>query len=198
MSDEEKAQELISIFVCQKDPDIENFLKEKAILFEKLGKSRTFLIFDEDSDDKLKILAYFTLALQVLKVPEELLSGRRTRVFDGFSAKINGEKITEFPAILIGQFGKNELYQGSVTGFEMMQYCFYTLMDGQARLGGRIIMLECRNIPYLVDFYNQFGFFKIEKDNEEDELLQMVKILQEGEVIQRHDSNHNILIERFT
>ncbi|OIJ14281.1 hypothetical protein BKP37_08890 [Anaerobacillus alkalilacustris] len=183
MSDELKAQDLISIFVCKKDPDIENFLKEKAIIFEKLGKSRTYLIFDEDSDDELRILAYFTLALQVLKIPEDLLSRRKTKVFDGFSAKIGGEKITEFPAILIGQFGKNELFLGSLTGNEMMQYCLYTLMEGQARLGGRIVMLECQDIPYLIDFYSQFGFFKIEKDYEEGELLQMIKILQEGEVI---------------
>ena len=58
MSNEETAHELISIFVCHKDLDIENFLKEKAILFEKLGKSRTYLIFDEEDDD-FKILAYF-------------------------------------------------------------------------------------------------------------------------------------------
>ena len=108
MSDEEKAQKLISIFVCKKDMDIENFLKEKAILFEKMGKSRTYFLYDEE-DDEFKILAYFTLAIQVLKVPEELLSGRKTKIYDGFSSKIRGIKITEFPAILIGQFGKNEL-----------------------------------------------------------------------------------------
>lgn len=67
----------------------------------------------------------------------------------------------------------------------LMQYCLNTLLDGQARLGGRIIMLECKNIPYLINFYNQFGFFKIEKDYEEDELLQLVKILQEDELIER-------------
>jgi len=79
MSNEEKAQELISVFVCEKDKDIESFLKEKAILFEKLGKSRTYFIFNED-EDEFNILAYFTLAMQVLKVPEELLSGRKTKV----------------------------------------------------------------------------------------------------------------------
>lgn len=42
MSCEQKAQELISIFLCSKDNDIENFLKERAIAFERLGKSRTF------------------------------------------------------------------------------------------------------------------------------------------------------------
>jgi len=35
MSDEAKAQELISIFVCSKDIDIENFIKQKAIMFRK-------------------------------------------------------------------------------------------------------------------------------------------------------------------
>lgn len=77
MSDESKAHELISIFTCHKDPDIENFLKEKAILFEKLGKSRTFLIFDE-GDEEFKVLAYFTLAPQVLKIPEKF-SNRRIK-----------------------------------------------------------------------------------------------------------------------
>ena len=87
MSDEEKAQELISIFECSKDTDIENFLKYKAIAFEKLGKSRTFFIYDEDKEG-FTILAYFTLALQVLKVPE-ILSNRNIKNFDGFNAKIH-------------------------------------------------------------------------------------------------------------
>ena len=50
-----KLKELISIFVCERDCDIQNFIKEKAIPFEKLGKSRTFLIFDEDEDELIEI-----------------------------------------------------------------------------------------------------------------------------------------------
>ena len=93
--------------------------------------------------------------------------------------------VREFPTILIGQFGKNDLFKGSITGFEAMQYCLSILLDGQARLGGRIIMLECKNISYLIEFYKKFGFSKIEKDYEEGELLQMIKILQEDEVIEK-------------
>lgn len=79
MSDQTKAQELISIFVCVKDADIETFLKSRAIQFEKLGKSRTFFIYDEDQDE-FHILAYFTLALQVLKIPDKMLSGRAANI----------------------------------------------------------------------------------------------------------------------
>ncbi len=186
MSDEGKAQKLISFFVCQKDLDVENFLKEKAVLFEKLGKSRTYFIFDED-DDEFKILAYFTLAIQVLKVPEDLLSGRKTKIFDGFSPKARGIKITEFPAILIGQLGKNDLTQECISGFEVMEYCLATLLEGQARLGGRIIMLECKDIPALINLYERFGFQKLEKEYVEGELIQMFKILMDDEIIEPQD-----------
>jgi len=57
MSDEQKAQKLISIFVCEKDTDIESFIKNRALMFEKLGKCRTFLIYDEDEED-FRVLAW--------------------------------------------------------------------------------------------------------------------------------------------
>lgn len=185
MSNEQKAQELISIFICKKDQDIENFIKDRAILFEKLGKSRTFLIYDED-EEEFQVLAYYTIALQILKVPESL-SNRKIKEFDGFSAKINGEKINEFPVILIGQVGKNEIHKEKIKGFEVMQYCFNTILDGQMRLGGRIIMLECKGIPYLIDFSKHFGFVKLERDYQENELLQFIRILQEDELIEKYE-----------
>jgi len=181
MSNEEKAQELISIFVCKKDPDIEEFLKSRAIQFEKIGKSRTFLIFDEDAEE-FSVLAYFTLALQVLKIPDNL-SNRKIKLLDGFNAKIKGERITELPALLIGQFGKNDIHKADITGDELMQYCLSTMLEGQIRLGGRIFMLECKDVPYLLEFYKKYGFQKIEKDYDKDELLQLIRILQDDEIV---------------
>ncbi|MCX7904987.1 MAG: hypothetical protein N2486_10825, partial [Caloramator sp.] len=178
-----KCEELLSNFKCSKDLDIELFLKTKAISFEKLGKSRTFIIYNEDkAETEFQILAYYTLALQVLKVNEKL-SNRKIKEFDGLSAKIHGEKILEFPTILIGQLGKNDLYKDTISGDEIMNYCFNTILDGQMRLGGRLIMLECKDIPYLIKFYERYGFRKIEKDYRENELLQFVKILSEKDLV---------------
>ena len=174
--------ELISLFVCDKDKDIEMFLKEKAIMFEKLGKSRTFLLFD--GEEGFHILAYFTLAIQVLKVPQGLLSGRKTKQLDGFASKYKGETITEFPAMLIGQIGKNDLYTELISGFEIMEYCLATLMAGQVYLGGRIILLECKNIPALITLYEKFGFKIIQRDYNDGELFQMIRVLGENEIIE--------------
>lgn len=184
MSDEQTAQKLISIFLCRKDCDVENFLKERSITFEKLGKSRTFFIYDEDRED-LRILAYFTLAIQVLKVPESF-SNRKIKNFDGFSSKIGGNKITQFPAILIGQVGKSDLYKEEISGFTILQYCLSTILDGQTLLDGRLIKLECKNIPYLISLYEQFGFTKLEKPYEKDELLQFIRILREDDLISKN------------
>ncbi|SFR10536.1 hypothetical protein [Desulfoscipio geothermicus] len=49
MASEEKVSEVISVFKCKKDPDIENFIKDKAIIYERKAKSRTHLIFDEEA-----------------------------------------------------------------------------------------------------------------------------------------------------
>lgn len=183
MRGEQEVQQLISIFVCSKDRDIEEYLRKDAILFEKLGKSRTFFVFDEDADS-FEILGYFTLALQVLKIPE-VFSNRQIKKFDGYNAKAHGEKILEFPVILIGQFARNEACAARISGYDLMQYCLNMLFDGQMHLGGRIILLECKDIPYLIEFYGQFGFCKLEKDYAEDDLIQLVKILREDEIIDR-------------
>lgn len=115
--------------------------------FEKLGKSRTFIIYDEESLKEsiadIKILGYFTLALQVLKVPENL-SNRKIKKLDGFSAKMNGQVLAELPVILIGQIGKNDEIDDNISGNKLMEYCLNTIFEGQNKLGDRIIMLECK------------------------------------------------------
>ncbi|WP_206076098.1 hypothetical protein [Marinitoga lauensis] len=133
------------------------------------------------------ILSYFTLAIQVLKIPEKF-SNNKIKKLDGFSAKINGKRITEIPAILIGQLGKNDMYSSEITGDEIMQFCFSKILEGQERLGGRIIMLECKDIEYLKNFYRKYGFEMIDKEYKKDELLQFIKLLNEYDLISKSES----------
>lgn len=91
--------------MCEKDKDIEGFLKHKALQLKKLGKSRTFIVCDENSND-FKLLSYFTIALQILKVPEASIRSNYAKKLDGCSSNFHGTRITDFPAILIGQIGK--------------------------------------------------------------------------------------------
>lgn len=111
-------------------------------------------------------------------------SGNKIKKLDGFSANKGGQKITEFPALLIGQLAKNEKHQADITGDELMTYCLSTILDGQEILSGRIIMLECKPIPALIALYERFGFGLIEEDEPTPNgLVQMIRILQEKDLV---------------
>ena len=125
--EDEKLNELLSSFKCNLDPDIEFFLKSRAVTYEKLSKARTYLIVDENdlatkAIEDITILGYIALALKVLTVPESV-SNRMRREIDGLSAKIHGEQITAFPVYLIGQLGRNtNISKEVISGKDLIGY----------------------------------------------------------------------------
>lgn len=176
MASEDKIQEVISTFVCNKDKDIEIFLKEKAISFEKVSKSRTYFIVDEETLEagEFNILAYFSVAMQVLKVPVEL-SNRKVKNLDGLFSKRNGETITEFPVFLIGQLAKNDTYEYSITGKEIIEFAMSIIYTAHEKVGGRIVLVECADKKQLIDFYINNDFEIIRQD--EDNLIQLIRMI---------------------
>ena len=69
---------LFDSFQCKINPDIENFLRNNAIDFEKKYISRTFLIIDEK---KKKVAAYYTTALKYFQLYEQNLSKTKFKNF---------------------------------------------------------------------------------------------------------------------
>lgn len=118
-----------------------------------------------------------------MKVPDKL-SNRKIKELDGYSAKLRGEVITELPAILIGQFGKNDIHRDKISGAELMDFCLEKVFEGQEILGGRILLLECKDVEYLYTFYERFGFHKIEKEYTPTEYRQMIRLLTESELVE--------------
>ncbi|HOO34193.1 MAG TPA: hypothetical protein PLB99_13755 [Thermotogota bacterium] len=127
-------------------------------------------------------MGYYSIAMQVFKIPEQY-SNRKRKELDGFNAKIKGEKITEVPAYLIGQFAKNDLFGDEISGELLMQYCLNTVLDAQQNAAGRVIMLECKDEPKLISFYNRFDFDRVERDYSENELIQMIRVLSDKEIV---------------
>ena len=63
---EEELELILSEFICQKNDEIQTFLKDKAIEFAKKKLSITYLVTGGETGD---LLGYFTLAHKVLEVP---------------------------------------------------------------------------------------------------------------------------------
>jgi hypothetical protein len=156
----------IAQFTCL-DDDVETFLKEKAIDFERRDKSRSYLIIDDKTN---ALLGYFTLSLKALPfrkgVSKSVIKG-----IDGFSRDIGAVGI-----ILIGQFGKDKELAKEVDGKHLFDICMETVYRAQRIIGGRFVLLECREIEKVVSFYSRQGFESLQYDKS-DKYLQMVRRL---------------------
>lgn len=174
--------EFLSSFSCVKDSDIENFLHNRAVEFEKLSKARTYLIVDADDlragRERPVIYGYVSLALKILTVPEGV-SNRIRKELDGFSAKIHGQQISDFPCYLIGQLSKNsQIADNPVSGKELLNVAFDIIASATEAVGGRYMMVECRAEEKLLQFYHNNAFNEIDRIPDEDvPMVQMIRKL---------------------
>lgn len=162
--------QILSSFSCEQDKDIEEFLHNKAIEFEKLSKSRTYLIFDQeqlentkDKGESLKIYGYISLALKILSVPETV-SNRTRKELDGFSAKIHGERIHDFPCYLIGQLSRSSnVAKDSINGERLIEFASDVIAASVEAVGGRYMMIECHDNEKLIHFYEKIILVKLQE-----------------------------------
>lgn len=145
-------KELLSTFQCALDIDIQNFLKEKAILYEQQNISRTYLLID---DSHAYLLAYYTIAIKEFQFDENLSRAKKKKYL-GTSYEAN----KQCSAILIGQIGKNSAvpkkYQ--ISGNDILLSIMDTISSIRELAGGRLLYVEAKPHPYLHMFYTSFHF----------------------------------------
>lgn len=177
--------QLLSSFSCEQDRDIERFLRSRAVEFERLSKSRTYLICDEeqladteDKKDALIIYGYISLALKILSVPDTV-SNRVRKELDGFHAKLHGQQIQEFPCYLIGQLSRSSnVPKDAVSGKQLIGFACDVAAAAVDAVGGRYIMAECRNEEKLIRFYERNHFREIARVSDKDQtMVQLIRRL---------------------
>ena len=158
--------------------DIEIFLHEKAIKFEKSSISSTYVVFSEDNE----ILGYFTIANRSLVIPKEnfgILSKTQQKKL-GYSAAIlkNGDLMTS--SFLLGQLGKNysDDIENLITGRELLTFAYDLFLKIKELINVKYIWLECQNEPKLISFYQNFGFKMLESLTSEEGLKVMIMELK--------------------
>lgn len=168
---------ILSSFCCEKDPEIEDFLKNKAVEFEKLNKSRTYIVFDEERllNGEPIILGYFSLSLKVLILPEDMSITSRKNI-DGYRGKINGNPIREIPCYLIGQLAKNSSIDNSFQGQILVDNALAVINSAVNSVGGRYVLIECQPIEKLLSFYGNNFFTEFANISLKDKpMIQMIR-----------------------
>jgi hypothetical protein len=158
------------MFKCR-DKGVEDFLKERALDFEKRNLARTHLLLDFKSlsRNEVKILAYFTLSIKALHFLPNL-SKRKIKEIDGFS-----KEALSVGSILIGQLGKNIDFSPVINGSEILINALHSIYDVFHTAACRVAYLECQPISGIINFYNTHGFESLQSNP--NGLLQMVRFL---------------------
>lgn len=186
-SGEEAAKGILSSFSCPLNPDVERFLKEKAIEFAKQGFSKTHLVF-ASFRDKPVLVGYFTLANKQIAVIKKKISNTQARRVGRFGSYDQQTKSYYIAAPLIAQLGKNfsNEYNRLITGDELLKIACDKVSIVQMAIGGRFVYVECEDIPQLTEFYKRNGFFEFDKrkldadetDLKGEYLVQMLRYLR--------------------
>ena len=178
---EEELELILSEFICQKNDEIQTFLKDKAIEFAKKKLSITYLVNDSETGD---LLGYFTLAHKVLEVPALGLSNTVRRKMSRYSTLDNRNESYMVSAFLLAQFGKNYSVdeERRVSGAELMDCVDEVLKRIQHQIGGAIVYLDCEDEEKLITFYSDVAGYKqiSERISERDQTkyLQIYKFIK--------------------
>lgn len=173
---ESECKQYLANFLCPLDEDIEYFLKEKAILFQKMSVSRTYLVYTSYKDNPV-LVGYFALAFKGLSVRRQVSGSLRRKITGNKSKEIN-----EIPVFLIGQISKNYADNldklNLISGEDLLRLAFIKIKEAQRITGGRIVLIECNDNTKLKDFYSKYGFIFLDQDGK-DGLLRYIRELNQ-------------------
>lgn len=156
---EGKTEEIISGFKCDLNPDIENFLKTKAVDFSKKSIAETFIVTGLYKNKNI-ILGYFSLAYKITMVKKDILKGKTKNRLLRFAQFDKDKNYYLISLPLIGQISKNYFngYNELITGDKLLRLACEKVKEAQEIIGGRFVFLECADNPKLKEFYENNGF----------------------------------------
>lgn len=179
---EERTSEILSAFECPLNPDVQSFLREKAILFSRYGYASTYLVF-ASYQGSVVLIGYYALAMKAVVIKGSLLSSQwrgRLRRFAFYDSDL---KQFTLSLPLIGQLGKNYAhhYDRLISGDDLLGIACETVREIQLMSSGKMVYLECEDVLPLTSFYERNGFFRFANrnlDGDERDLSQTPYLVQ--------------------
>lgn len=154
-------------FICSRDSDREDFLHNKAIVFEKKSMARTYLALIDDT-----IAGYFSLSIRCLQVPED------RNISKSLSNKMNIDPDNNVAqSYLLGQLGRAD-YSYKGMGADLLEDAVAIVKQANELVGCRVVRVDCQE--ELIPYYEQHGFrYLCVTDPTEDKppINQMVQII---------------------
>lgn len=148
-----QVKKILKTFVCAKNADVQDFLHNKAITFERNLRSCTYLYV---SNADKSVVAYITLGIKSLLTND--LSDETVVFLDGYT-----NEISSIPCYLIAQLGKSDTCKEKIGSF-LLDDALSIIDKAQESLNGRFVLIDSVNDERVIKFYEQNSFIAIEND----------------------------------
>jgi GNAT superfamily N-acetyltransferase len=159
----------LSAFDCD-DSDINEFLKEDSLNYQKQKIANTYLFIDESG----KIALFFSISNDCLNDLGEIKGFSKT-IWNRFHRKNeipNTKRIKQYPAIKIGRLGIDKFLQGQGLANELMDFIKgWVIIDHKPAC--LLLLLDAYNKEKQIKFYqrNDFNFLLDEDINDRTRIM---------------------------
>ena len=147
---------IIEEFDFNGNQDMLDYFSKLALKDELDNKTRSFIVEAPNSSSDL--LGVFSLTLKVIKMDDLSNSQKKKLLISG--KRSAAKHISEIPAILIAQFGKNYNADKRISGDDLMDLVLIQIQKAREIIGGQTIVLDSVNHDKVINFYENFGFTK--------------------------------------
>lgn len=152
--------------------DLNDFLIDDARDYLNQLLAVTYLL-----DTEINTIAYFSVSNDSIRYEDAPTKSQFSKIKKAIPYKKRGLKT--IPAVKIGRFAVNNLYQGKGIGSELMNYIKWLFID-KNKTGCRYIVVDARNDNETIEFYKKNGFRMFKEDKKQkDETLFMYFDLME-------------------
>lgn len=159
-----------SSFLCANNNEMVEFLRNDAVNKELYHSTRTYLIFNDDSQSKF--LGFFTLAIKDLDISQVEIPDKKALIYSGKSPS----NINVAPSYLIAHIAKNDKFSKEFSGEKILEEALLVINEVRKSIGGKLIILDSVCVPRVMELYKQFGFSEIGDtfQSQAEEVLQLM------------------------
>lgn len=171
---EKGIEEAFKKFSCNRETDLEDFLSNKAITYEKTNFGKTHLLIDLDElnkNEEVSIVAYFTISQKSIDI-SDMSKKKKRKVLGEYPGR---DGLKSIPAYLIGQLGRCDKYSSEdLPGQQLLNECYHAISMAARVVGGKIVVLECREHMF-EKFYENQEFKKLYDSLNDEKLYTLYK-----------------------
>lgn len=148
-----QVKKILKTFVCAKNADVQDFLHNKAITFERNLRSCTYLYV---SNADKSVAGYFSIGITYTLTNK--LDKAVVKFLDGYT-----DETIAIPCYLIGQLGKSDTCKEKIGSF-LLDDALSIIDKSQDSLKGRFVLIDSVNDEKVIEFYKQNSFIALEND----------------------------------